>query len=54
MWNYVIYPTPFIAIEMLDKEGVAIDTIFCPPLICVLDFENSKNINFSLKGCGNI
>jgi len=42
MWNHVLYPTPLIAIEMLDKEGVVVDTIFCPPSICMLDPKTSK------------
>ena len=47
MQNHVLYPTPLIALEMLDKEGAVVDTAFCPPLICVPDLENSKNIIIS-------
>ena len=35
---------------MLDKEGVATETVFCPPLICMLDPENSKKILSFLIG----
>ena len=31
MRNYVLYPTPLIAIKMLDKEKVAVDTVFGLP-----------------------
>ena len=44
MQNYVLYPIPLIAIKMLDKEGAVTETVFCPPLICMLDPENSKKI----------
>lgn len=54
MRNYIIYPTPLIVIEMLEKEGVDVDSIFCPPLICMSNPKNSKNTNFSLEDCGNI
>jgi len=54
MWNYVLYATPLIAIEMLDKVGVTIDIVFCLPLICVSDPKNFKNINFSPWGQENI
>ena len=54
MQNQVLYPTPLIALEMLDKEGATVDTVFCPPLICMQDPENSKNIIFSPWGHGNI
>ena len=30
MQNQVLYPTPLIALEMLDKEGATVDTVFCP------------------------
>ena len=36
--------------ERTSHEVPAIDTVFCPPLICILDPENSKNIIFSLWG----
>ena len=52
--NHVLYPTPFIALKMSDKVGAAVDTLFCPPLICVLDLEKSKNIIFSPWGRENI
>ena len=42
MRNHVLYPTPPIAFEVLDKEGATIGTIFYLPLICVLDPESSK------------
>ena len=29
--NHVVYPTPLIALEVSNKEGVAVDTIFFPP-----------------------
>jgi len=55
MQNYVLHPIPLIAIEMLDKEGAATETVFCPPLICMLDPENSKkNIKFSSWGYRSI
>ena len=53
MQNYVLYPTPLIAIKILDKEGAVVDTVFCPPSICLPDPKNSKNINFSSWGCGH-
>jgi len=46
MQNYILYPTPFFVIEMLNKEGATIDTVFCPPSICVPNPENPKNIKF--------
>ena len=33
---------------------MTIGTIFCPLSICLLDPKNLKNINFSLRGHGNI
>ena len=54
MWNYVLYPTPLIAIGMSNKEGAAVDTIFSLPMVCLLDPENSKNIIFSPWGHENI
>ena len=33
--NHVLHPTPFTALKMLDKEGAAVDTVFCSPTICV-------------------
>jgi len=39
---------------MSDKEGAAIDTVFCPPSICVPDHKKSKNIIFSPWGRENI
>ena len=47
MRNYVLYATSLIVIKMLDKERAVVDIIFCLLSICVLDLENSKNINFS-------
>ena len=38
---------------MLDKQGVAVDTVFCPTSIYVANRENSKNINFSVWGYRN-
>ena len=52
--NHVFYPTPLTALEMSDKEGVAIDTAFCLPSICVPNLEKSKNIIFSPWGHENI
>ena len=40
--------------KVLDKEGVDVDTVFCPPSICMPDSKNSKNVNFSLGDRGNI
>jgi len=37
MQNHVVYPTSLIVIEILDKEWVVVDTIFCLPTICVPD-----------------
>ena len=42
--NHVLYLTPLIALEKSDKEGAAVDTIFCPLSICVSD---PKKIIFS-------
>jgi len=39
---------------MSNKEEVVVETVFFPPLICVLNPENSKNIIFSPWGYGNI
>ena len=47
MQNYILYPTPLVALEISDKERVIVDTVFCLPSICVLDPKNSKNIIFS-------
>jgi len=52
--NHILYPTPLIALEMLDKEGAVVDTVFCMLSICIPNPENSKNIIFSPKGYGNI
>ena len=38
----------------MENVNVAIDTVFCSPSICMLDFENSKNIIFSPWGHGYI
>jgi len=27
---FVLYPTPLISIKVLDKEGAAVDNVFCP------------------------
>ena len=54
MRNYAFHPTPLIALEISDKEGAAVDTIFCPLLICMPDPEKSKNIIFSPWGHENI
>ena len=54
IWNHVLYPTPLIALKISDKEGETVDTVFCPPLICMLNLEKSKNIIFSPWGCENI
>ena len=47
--NHILYPTPLIALEMSDKEGVVVDIVFCSPSICVPDPKNPK-ISFSLHG----
>ena len=49
MRNHILYPTPLIALEISDKEGAAVDTIFCPPLIYVSNPKKPKNI-ISLHG----
>ena len=38
----------------MENVNVAVDTVFCSPSICMLDFENSKNIIFSPWGHGYI
>ena len=38
----------------MENVNVVVDTVFCSPSICMLDFENSKNIIFSPWGHGNI
>ena len=40
--------------KVLDKEGANVNTVFCPPSICMPDPENSKNVNFSPGDRGNI
>ena len=40
--------------EMSDKEGAILDTVFCLPSICVSDPEKSQNIIFTLEGRENI
>ena len=45
MQNHILYSTSLIALEISEKEGVAVDTIFCLPWICVLDSKNSKKYN---------
>ena len=52
--NHVLYLTPLIALKISKKEGAAVDTVFCPTSICVLDPEKSKNIIFSPWGHKNI
>ena len=52
--NHVIYPTPLIALEMSDKEGAVVITIFCLSSICVLNLEKYKIIIFSAWGHENI
>ena len=47
MWNYIIYATSLIAIKMSEKGEVVVDIVFSLLSICMLDLENSKNINFS-------
>ena len=54
IWNHFLYLTPLIALEMSDKEGVAIDIVFCSPSICVLDPEKFKKSNFISMGHENI
>ena len=54
MRNHVLYPTTLIALEISDKEGAAIDTVFCLPLICEPSLEKPKNIIFSPWGHENI
>ena len=39
---------------MSNKEGAAVDTIFCSSLICMPDPEKSQNIIFSPWGRKNI
>lgn len=29
-----------------DRSKKSVDTVFCPPFICMLNFKNFKNINF--------
>ena len=45
---------PLIALEMSDKEGVVVITIFFPSSICVLNLEKYKLIIFSAWGHENI
>ena len=52
--NHVLYPTPLIALEVSNKEGVAVDTVFCLPSICVPDLQKPENIIFSQWGHENI
>ena len=52
--NHILYLTPLIALKISKKEGAAVDTVFCPTSICVLDLEKSKNIIFSPWGHKNI
>ena len=54
MRNYVLYPTPLIAIEISDKEGAVVVTVFYLLSICVLNPKNSKNVNFLPWSCENI
>ena len=49
--NHVLYATPLIALEKSNKEEAAVDTVFCPPSICVPD---PKNIIFFPWACENI
>ena len=35
IWNHVFYPTPLVALEVSNKEGAAIDTVFFPPSVCM-------------------
>ena len=57
MRNHVLYPTPPIAFEVLDKEGATVGIIFCLSSICMLDPKSSKKkkkIIFSLEDYENI
>ena len=54
MRNHVLYTTPLIALEISDKEGAAVDTVFCLPSICVPNPKKPKNIIFSPLGHENI
>ena len=52
--NHVLYLIPLIALEVLDKEGVVVDTVFSPPSICVPNPKKSKNIIFLPRSHENI
>ena len=61
MCNHVLYLIPLIALEMLDKEGAIVDTIFCLPSIYVSYPKNSKKYYLFTMGpqkhidyCGTI
>ena len=54
MWNHVHYSTPLITLEISDKEGATVDTVFCSSLICMPYLEKPKNIIFSPWGHENI
>ena len=47
MRNHILYLTPLIAAEISDKEGAAVDIVFCPPLIYASNPKKPK-ISFSL------
>ena len=47
MWNRILYLTPLIAPKILDKEGVAVNTVFCLPSNYASEPEKPKNIIFS-------
>ena len=46
--NHVLYSTHLIALEVSDKEGAVVDTVFFSPSIRVLDPEKPKNIILSM------
>ena len=48
--NHILYLTPLIALEMLDKEGAAVDIVFYPPSTYVPSPEKSKKYHLLFMG----
>ena len=53
MRNQVLYLTPLFAIEILDKQGIVINIVFCLPLICVPNLKNSKKKKIFIFSSGD-
>ena len=48
--NHVLYPTPLIALEISNKEGAPVGTVFFPPSICMPNPGKPKKYHFFSMG----